>query len=377
MKSRTGGFWNVVWTLPVALVLFAGLYVTLFPAAPSPETQSVPWSTYDTSLSGLDNLYSLLDQTHPMRTLSELPSTSTLIVETGSTVFIVGDYSFDSSEVTQLKDLVASGVNVVFSLIDAPPRLDSAPGPASPTEVTADVRITIGGLLGERPVPMRLRGPVDGIRQFTNLGEALPIAVTSDGATVAADAIGEGIAWFLADPDLLTNRWLYNADNASLPLLAAGPDDQAIFFYEPLTPPSPAVGFATLPPNVKSALFLLGLAALVYAVSVTSRFGPVERNKRMLEPSRSEYASALGTRLARIDGASRPAGAYLAARLRTELQRRSASDDPADLREAGRRAGVSDHTINLALSSVSPIIPTAQALAQVLRTKRTMRKERG
>jgi len=377
MRRRREGFWNVVWTVPVGFVLFAGLYITLFPPTPTPTTQSVPWSTYDTSLAGLDNLYALLEQDHPIRRLPDLPSTSTLAVSPGSTVFIAGIHAFDADEITQLEELIGSGVNVVFALAGAPPPLTVAPRITSPTTVQAQVQITVDGLLDERIELAMLRGPVAGIRQFTDLGDALPVVVTADGASVAADAIGKGIAWFLADPDLLTNRWLYNADNASLPLLVAGAPDQPIFFYEPVTPPSPTTGFATLPRNIKTTLLLLGVAAFVYAVSATSRFGPIERNKRTLEPSRSQYATALGTRLARIEDAHRPAGTYLGMRLRRELQRRAASNDPADLREAGRRAGVPDQKINLALSSVSPLLPTAQALAQVLRSKRTMRKDRG
>lgn len=375
MRRRSQGFWNVVWTLPVALVLFAGLFVTLFPPTPTPTTQSVPWSTYDTSLAGLDNLYSLLEQDHPMGRLGDLPSTSTLAVAPGSTVFIAGLHSFDANQIAQLEELIDSGVNVVFALAGAPPPLSVAPLTASPTTVRAEVEVTIDGLLSERVILSTLRGPVAGIRQFTDLGETLPVVATADGAPVAADAIGEGIAWFLSDPDLLTNRWLYNADNASLPLLVAGAADQPVFFYEPVTPPSPVAGFATLPFNIKMALLLLGVAAFVYAVSATSRFGPIERNKRALEPSRAQYATALGTRLARIENAGRPAGTYLARRLRRELQRRAATTDPADLREAGRRAGVSDQKIDLALSSVAPLLPTAQALAQVLRSNRNMRKD--
>jgi hypothetical protein len=106
----------------------------------------------------------------------------------------------------------------------------------------------------------------------------------------------------LADPGVLQNRRLAQADAAALGLALAGRPGRPVAFLETVHGYGVARGFAGLPDRVKWLLAGLALAALAAVWAVGRRLGPPEDPERPLPPPRAEYVDALAAALVRAEG---------------------------------------------------------------------------
>lgn len=117
---------------------------------------------------------------------------------------------------------------------------------------------------------------------------------TPDRAVVVAVA---GLT-VVADPSLLWNRTLADADNAALALTLAGPGP--VLFAEAEHGFGRATGLDAVPARWRLAALGALLAVLVGFWCVGPRLGPAEVTDRRLPPPRHAYVEAIGAALARM-----------------------------------------------------------------------------
>jgi hypothetical protein len=111
--------------------------------------------------------------------------------------------------------------------------------------------------------------------------------------------VGHGEALLLTDATPLRNRALGTGDHAALGLQLAGPPARRVAFVESVHGYHERRGLAALPSRVRTCLWLLALAALVFLVARGRRLGPPESAARALPPPRRAHVEALAAALAR------------------------------------------------------------------------------
>jgi hypothetical protein len=201
-------------------------------------------------------------------------------------------------------------------------------------------------------------------------GQAMPVVGGSEGSLIAIASVGRGRAILVADPSPLQNRLLDHADNATLGLALAGDKTRTVRFLESVHGYRPASGFAAVPWSWRFALGGLALAALTLMVARGRRLGPPEAEGRELAPPRRVYVESLGAVLART---KRPGEALepVRAEVKRLLARRgdlTAPEDHGALRDAGRRAGLSDEEVASVLGELggkAGVLATGRALAKL------------
>jgi hypothetical protein len=119
------------------------------------------------------------------------------------------------------------------------------------------------------------------------------------GARAETRRVGRGAAVLLADAASLTNRALGSGDHAALALALAGPPSRRVAFVETIHGYHQARGLGALPGRVRTCLWLLALAALVFLIARGRRLGPPEAQARELPPPRRVHVEALAAALAR------------------------------------------------------------------------------
>jgi hypothetical protein len=132
-------------------------------------------------------------------------------------------------------------------------------------------------------------------------GPALPVIGPPAAPLLLAARSGRGTVALLADPSVLQNRLLGQADAAALGLALAGGPGRPVAFLETVHGYGAARGFAGLPTRVKWLLAGLALAGLAALWAVGRRLGPPEDPDRALPPPRVEYVDALAAALARAE----------------------------------------------------------------------------
>jgi len=161
---------------------------------------------------------------------------------------------------------------------------------------------------------------------------------------------------FLASSTCMTNAALADADNAAFVLNLAGPPSRAAVFDEfDHGYGRRGTGLAGLPEWWRWGLGLALVAVVLWLLSASRRFGPVQPVERTLIPARAEYADALAANLAslpedQLDRALEP----LRKEARQLLCRCSgvlvaAGDE--EVRAAASAAGVPDHVMAGALDT--------------------------
>jgi hypothetical protein len=134
---------------------------------------------------------------------------------------------------------------------------------------------------------------------WSELGGALPVVGPPDAPLVATARAGDGTVALLADPSVLHNARLAQADNAALGLSLAGGSRRPVAFLETVHGYGVSRGFGGLPTQVKWVLLGLFITSLVALWSVGRRFGPTEDPETEPPPPRMEYVDALAAALAR------------------------------------------------------------------------------
>jgi Domain of unknown function (DUF4350) len=167
-------------------------------------------------------------------------------------------------------------------------------------------------LRGDAPADRRVLAPVPetaGVSEvrsdgggWSRPGAALPAIGPARRPLLVTAHAGRGSVALLADPGVLQNRRLGQADAAALGLALAGGRGRPVAFLETVHGYGVARGFAGLPSRVKWLLAGLALAALAAVWAVGRRLGPPEDPERPLPPPRAEYVDALAAALVRADG---------------------------------------------------------------------------
>ncbi len=137
----------------------------------------------------------------------------------------------------------------------------------------------------------RLSG--EGRGAYLTPGPLTPI-VGGDGDVTA---VSSGTVVAVADPSVLWNRHLAEADDAAFALALAGAGP--VVFAEAEHGYGSAGGFGALPLGWRLAAGGLALAALLAMWSAGQRLGPVERRERVLPPPRAAYVDAVAATLSR------------------------------------------------------------------------------
>ena len=265
-----------------------------------PEPHGPTSSSYATSPHGLAAFASLLARHgHPVRQV-RVPVADRR-PRPGETLVVLDPGVVAPGEARAIGDWVRAGGRLLAGGSDAswldavlprPPEL-AAGGPAD-RRVLAPVPETAG---------------VDVVRSdgegWRRPGAALPAIGPPGRPLLLTVRAGRGSVALLADPGVLQNRRLGQADAASLGLALAGWDRRPVAFLETVHGYGTARGFGGLPTRVKWLLAGLALAALAAVWAVGRRLGPPEDPERPLPPPRVEYVDALAAALVRAEGRKR------------------------------------------------------------------------
>ncbi|WCO68578.1 DUF4350 domain-containing protein [Iamia majanohamensis] len=188
-----------------------------------------------------------------------------------------------------------------------------AVGPAATGALAAATGVDPGWADGgpDAPVPLADRPEVAGVERLS--GEGRGRYLTPDGLTPLVGGGGEvtavvdGRVVGVADPSLLWNRHLAEADDAAFALALVG--EGPVVFAEAEHGYGASRGLGALPLSWRLAAAGLAVAALLGMWSAGQRFGPVERPTRALPPARAAYVDAVAAALSRTGRPPPPAHA--------------------------------------------------------------------
>lgn len=141
--------------------------------------------------------------------------------------------------------------------------------------------------------------------RWVGLGPLVPVIGAEDRAAMVVADVGAGRVTALADPSLLHNDHLDQADNAALGLALAGEDAAPVVFVEAARR-SGSRGLAAVPPGWKWATAGLAVAVALGLWSAGSRAGPPEPQARTLAPPRRDHVDAVAAALDRVTPAGTP-----------------------------------------------------------------------
>jgi hypothetical protein len=281
-----------------ALLLVAGLVafalVMEVIARLTPEPKGPPSSSYATTPAGLAAYASVLERAgHPVRQVR------TPIAEreprSGETLIVLDPDVLDSDEAEAIGAWVQAGGRLVAGGDDER-WLDEVMDQVPEWRDSA----------GSRRIPLVPVAETVGVREvrgeggaWAALGGTLPVIGPADAPLLVTARSGDGTVALIADPSVLQNARLGQADNAALGLALAGGAERPVAFLETVHGYGVSTGFGGLPTQVKWVLLGLFLTSLVALWSVGRRFGPTEDPETEPPPPRMEYVDALASALAR------------------------------------------------------------------------------
>jgi hypothetical protein len=217
--------------------------------------------------------------------------------------------------------------------------------------ITGDAPREIDGALEYHEFDARLGDlrtvTTNGIRAYAHGAGFTVLASEGRRTLLVATPVEAGEVLLLAEDTPITNGAIGDADNAAFGLALPGTADRPVVFAEGLHGYGERRGLSALPARWKTAIALVGAAAVLFAWARARRLGPPDRPARDLPPARAQYVDALADTLARTtDRASALAALGETARDRI---RRSAGLGPDasrdDLVAAARRLGFTDREI--------------------------------
>jgi hypothetical protein len=266
-----------------------------------PEPHGPTSSSYATSPHGLAAYAALLSRHgHPVRQVRvpvadrrPRPGETLVVLDPG--VMAPGEARAIGGWVRAGGRLLAGGSGAAWldAVLARPPRLEA--GAPVVRRVLAPVPETAG---------------VSAVRSdgagWSGAGPALPAIGPVRRPLLLTARAGRGSVALLADPSVLQNRRLGQADAAALGLaLAGGPGGRPVAFLETVHGYGAARGLRGLPTRVKWLLAGLALAGLAAVWAVGRRLGPPEDPERPLPPPRVEYVDALAAALVRAEKRSK------------------------------------------------------------------------
>lgn len=141
-----------------------------------------------------------------------------------------------------------------------------------------------------------------GLYSWSDTGAALPLVGEDGLAVVAAARVGNGRLVLVADPAILSNGLLGEADNAALGVALAGGTNRTVVFNEFIHGYGGTSPIDALPERWGTALALGVLALGLWMWAIGARFAPAEPDARTFPPSRALYVDALAATIARSAG---------------------------------------------------------------------------
>jgi hypothetical protein len=296
------------------------------------------FATHDDGYKALRQLLEIdgHDVTIARRGFDEVPP------DPASTVFVIAGARLSTADQEVLRAFVERGGHLVMA--------------AQPlgTLIGADLS-TVTDPAGRRTVTYPYPGleAVDEVAApnaltFRDPGPLVGAIGAPDMPTVGLVHIGDGVVWAVADPSILANGSLDQADNAALGLVLAGDPVRTVVFTEYVHGFGPITGLASLPSDVQTAIWLAAIAGIVWMLGRSRRFGPPERPSRPLAPPRAAYVDALAASLARTNELA-AATAPIRDRIRRELAHRG-GDAPGEVARVAAQLGVDGATLEHALA---------------------------
>jgi hypothetical protein len=307
----------------------------------------VPTSPYATGPSGTAALVTLLSRAGDAVSVDSQPLASRR-VPAGATLLVIDPTRWTAGDRSTARAVVASGGKVVF--VGTAPRL---PGPAlGPGDGVTLVAVDPGQVVAT--VPSALTEGVAsldvGVGVLRTKGAVRRDVVGANGTIVADDG---GVVW-VASSVPLRNGNLAASDDAALAWDLGKPfGGRVVIDAADMTPAAISTGLRALPTWVQAALLMALLAVLVWVVSASRRFGPVERAARTAAPSRIGHVDAMAALLA-TTGAPHVAAATAslsadARRLLVRVLRCDAAATDDDIDKDAEARGIPSWVVHAAL----------------------------
>ncbi|NND84677.1 MAG: DUF4350 domain-containing protein [Acidimicrobiia bacterium] len=258
-------------------------------------------SSYVTTTSGWAAYHDLLAATgHEVERLEEPIRPGVLDPATTLVLAQPDSFAVDTRQADLIAAFLADGGRLVLastsffgdlgtSLVDPPPVFGGVP----PSRIPA---IPVAEGLGIEQVA------TSGLYSWSDTGAAVPLVGADGISVVAAATVGDGRLIHIADPAVLSNGLIGEADNAALGIALAGGTNRTIVFNEYVHGYGGDSLISALPDRWGTTLVLAVLALLTWMWAIGARFIPAEPESREFPPSRGLYVDALAASIARSPG---------------------------------------------------------------------------
>lgn len=258
-------------------------------------------SSFDASPTGTEAMAQLLSMNEHSVTSLTTPLASANISKP-ATVFILDPTNWSNSDSQSARNLLQNGDELVFAGAPANTkelssllRTDNVPEwSSSPVGTSVTARGVQSSLIPNATSVVSL-----GHGSWKTRSGLQMLTASSHSILGLTKRIGNGRLILLASASPLENANLTRGDNAAFALDLARESSSPVYFdeYNHGVVMS-GTGLAGLPASWRWGLGLAILAALVWLVSASRRFGPIEPDARELIPSRAQYVEAVATLLA-------------------------------------------------------------------------------
>lgn len=278
---------------------------------------------------------------------------------------VLSESSPSPAEAATLEDFVRSGGRLVVTGFEAAFAANLADARVRWSHDGATVLHVTGGAPEVAGVS-QVDAVGDGSWEFA--GEPL---LEGSGLTIAFAAdVDRGRVVAIADPSVLANKYLDQADNAAFAFAAAGAPSRPVVFAEYGHGYGRSTGVGALPSQWKGALTIVALAAAIAMWARGKRLGPADRDDTVRPPPRVAYVEAVAATIARTghrDEGVRPVRDEARARL---LARAGLPPDASDdeVRRVATASGVPAATVHALLQPAATdddVVAVGRALASL------------
>jgi uncharacterized protein DUF4350 len=353
--------------LLVAIELGSSLVTGIAGNAPAGDSAS---SSFGTGPSGVAAMAQLL-AARGHEVIKDSRPLSAQSLSPGSTLFVIDASSWTAADSASVARLLRGGGRVVVA--GRPPAEGLLPamfgpggGPRWMSQSSGTARP-----VGSGPLTVGVSSVSSGPVGALVAGSASPVLAGPRGVLAASSGGGNPAAVLVASSTPFTNAALAGRDNAAFAINVAGPSSGPVVFDEyDHGYGHTGSGLAGLPSWWRWGLGVALLAVVIWMLSASRRFGPVERAERLLIPPRVAYVDAMATGLGSI-GSDRLEATFTPLRQegRRLLCRRAGVrvDAPdEDVAAAARQAMLPDEVIDGVLvepRSSSDAVAAGRALA--------------
>lgn len=208
---------------------------------------------------------------------------------------------------------------------------------------------------------------------FDRFGEAIPLAMTSDGAA-AVSSHGHGGSLVVISANPFVNSIISNLDNAQLALNFARQSRRIVFDEYHLGFRKAGGSILAMPVQWRWALLGLLLALVAYVWARAPRKSATAEEPRVLPRSRAEFVDALARSLEKADGAE-AAVAILQDDLRKRLRQRLFLQEQLTDQQLANASAVLGIDSSLVANALRPISRDTKSFVERVRLIGAVRKE--